>query len=153
MGFSPMEIFHQNYPCIYIWISTIFSLCTSTVEFCCLYLSATLNRTTLCWNNRIWWLCLVSTSTTRFARDLGYRMAKNLTGLYKENALYEQWRQIPKHRRTWYPSQILKTILNCMSQLFFKPQYVWFPSHLYVTLIPNSSGQLAELNVYIIPVV
>ena len=32
--------------------------------------------------NRIWWLCLIPTSTTRLA--LGYRMAKNLIGLYKE---------------------------------------------------------------------
>ena len=31
--------------------------------------------------NRIWWLCLVPTSTTRFASDLGYRMTKNLIGL------------------------------------------------------------------------
>ena len=34
--------------------------------------------------NKIWWLCLVQTSTTRFASDVGYRMAKNLIGLYKE---------------------------------------------------------------------
>ena len=27
--------------------------------------------------NKIWWLCLVPTSTTRFASDVGYRMAKN----------------------------------------------------------------------------
>ena len=43
------------------------------------------------------------------------------------------------------------TILDCMPQLFFKAQYVWFPSHLYVSLIPNSSGQLAESIVCIIP--
>ena len=43
------------------------------------------------------------------------------------------------------PSQILKTILDCMHRLFFRPQYVWFPSHLYIGVIPNSSGQLAEL--------
>ena len=30
-------------------------------------------------------------------------------------------------------------------------QYVWFVAHLYVGLIPKSSGQLAELIVYIIP--
>ena len=29
------------------------------------------------WFNKIWWLCLVSTSTTRFASDVGCRMAKN----------------------------------------------------------------------------
>ena len=34
--------------------------------------------------NKIWWLCLVPTSTTRFASDVVYRMAKNLMGLYKE---------------------------------------------------------------------
>ena len=28
------------------------------------------------------------------------------------------------------PSQILKTILDCMPQLLFKPQYVWFLTHL-----------------------
>ena len=35
--------------------------------------------------------------------------------------------------------------------IFFRPQYVWFLSHLYVGLIPNSSGQLAELIVFVIP--
>ena len=38
-----------------------------------------------------------------------------------------------------------------MPQLFLDPQYVWFPSHLYIGLIPNVSAQLAELIVYIIP--
>ena len=35
------------------------------------------------------------------------------------------------------PTPILKTTLDCMPQLFFRPQYVWFPSHLYVGVIPN----------------
>ena len=47
------------------------------------------------YTNRIWWLCLVPTSATRFARDLGYRMAKNLIGSNKENTFYVQWDQIP----------------------------------------------------------
>ena len=34
------------------------------------------------------------------------------------------------------PAQILKTILDCMPQLFFRPQYVWFPVHLKGLLIP-----------------
>ena len=34
--------------------------------------------------NKIWWLWLVPTSTTRFAIDVGYRMAKKLIGLCKE---------------------------------------------------------------------
>ena len=29
-----------------------------------------------CLSNKVWWLCLVPTSTTRFASDVGYRMAK-----------------------------------------------------------------------------
>ena len=33
----------------------------------------------------------------------------------------------------------------------FRPPYVWFLVHLYVALIPNSSGQLAKLIIYIIP--
>ena len=49
------------------------------------------------------------------------------------------------------PWQILKTIFYCMPQLFFRPQYVWFSSHLYINVIPNSSGQLADLIVYNIP--
>ena len=32
--------------------------------------------------NKIWWLCLVHISTTRFASDVGYRIAKNLIRLY-----------------------------------------------------------------------
>ena len=34
------------------------------------------------------------------------------------------------------PSQILKTILDCMPQLFFRSQYVQFPVHLKSPLIP-----------------
>ena len=49
------------------------------------------------------------------------------------------------------PSQIWKTILDCMPHVIFRPQYVWFLSHFYIDKIPNSSGQLAELIIYIIP--
>ena len=41
------------------------------------------------------------------------------------------------------PSQILQTILD-------SPQYVWFPSHLNIGVVPDCSGQLAELIVCII---
>ena len=40
--------------------------------------------------------------------------------------------------------------IACLSY-FFRLQYVCFPVHLYIGLIPNSSGQLAKLVVYIIP--
>ena len=48
-------------------------------------------------------------------------------------------------------SQILRPFLDCMPQLFFRPQYVCFLTYLYVPLIPNPSGQLAEWIIYIIP--
>ena len=44
-------------------------------------------------------------------------------------------------RRTWY------SLKNSEDHF----GYVWLPSHLYVGLIPNSSGQLKELFFYIIP--
>ena len=47
------------------------------------------------------------------------------------------------------PSHILKTILDCMPQLCFTPKYVWFPVHLKGPMIPDPSGQLPELIVYI----
>ena len=49
------------------------------------------------------------------------------------------------------PSQIIKTILELHASLISRPQYVCFLVHLYGLLIPNSSGQLAELIVFIIP--
>ena len=36
-----------------------------------------------------------------------------------------------------------------LRQLFFRPKYVWFPVHLKGPMIPDPSGQLAELIVYI----
>ena len=36
-----------------------------------------------------------------------------------------------------------------MPQLFLRPRYVWFPIHLKGPMIPDPSGQLAELIVYI----
>ena len=37
-----------------------------------------------------------------------------------------------------------------MPKLIFRPKYVWFPVHLKGAVIPDASGQLAELIVYII---
>ena len=36
-----------------------------------------------------------------------------------------------------------------MPQLFFRSKYVWFPIHLKGPMIPDPSGHLAELIVYI----
>ena len=77
--------------------------------------------------NRIWWPCLVPTSTTRFASDLGYGMDKNLTGTYKENTfmnndikfLYIEW-------RTRYSLTKFEDDLDCMPQLFSNPNRCGF---------------------------
>ena len=49
------------------------------------------------------------------------------------------------------PSQILKTNFGLHASVIFKPQYLWFSCHLQGPLILNTSGQLAELIVHIIP--
>ena len=43
------------------------------------------------------------------------------------------------------PSQILKTIFGLHASVIFRPKYVWFPVHLKGPMIPDPSGQLAEL--------
>ena len=43
------------------------------------------------------------------------------------------------------PSQILKTIFGLHASVIFIPKYVWFPVHLKGPMIPDPSGQLAEL--------
>ena len=47
------------------------------------------------------------------------------------------------------PSHILKTIFGVHASVIFIPKYVWFPIHLKGPMIPDPSGQLAELIVYI----
>ena len=47
------------------------------------------------------------------------------------------------------PSHIWRPFLDCKPQLFFRPKYVWFPVHLKGPMIPDPSGQLAALIVYI----
>ena len=39
-----------------------------------------------------------------------------------------------------FPSPILKTILDCMPLLVFRPKYVWFLVHLQGPVIPDPSG-------------
>ena len=48
-----------------------------------------------------------------------------------------------------FPHTFWRPFLDCMPQLFFKPIYVWFLVHLKGPDIPDPSGQLAELIVYI----
>ena len=53
--------------------------------------------------------------------------------------------------RTWYSLTNFEDHFGLHASVVFLLQYVWFLVHLYVGLIPNSSGKLAELIVYIIP--
>ena len=39
-------------------------------------------------------------------------------------------------KNTVFPHKFLRPFLDCMPQLFFRPQYVWFPVHLKGHLIP-----------------
>ena len=57
---------------------------------------------------------------------------------------------LPENEDHDIPSHILKTIFGLHASVIFRPQYVWFLAHLWVPLIPNSRGQLAELIVYMI---
>ena len=78
------------------------------------------------------WLCLVPTSTTRFASDVGYRMAKKLIGFYKEiifmnndiKFLNIEW-------RTPYPLPNFEDRFELRASVIFRLQYVRFPVHLY----------------------
>ena len=75
-------------------------------------------------------------------------MAKKIIGLYKENtfSVNNDIKFLNIECRTRYPLTNFEDQLGLRaSVIFLDPQYVWFPSHVYVGLIPNSSGQLAEL--------
>ena len=39
-------------------------------------------------------------------------------------------------KNTVFPHKFWRPFLDCMPQLFFRPQYVWFPVHLKGILIP-----------------
>ena len=47
------------------------------------------------------------------------------------------------------PSHILNTIFGLHASVIFRRKYVWFPVHLWGPVIPDPSGQLAELFVNI----
>ena len=71
--------------------------------------------------------------------------------LYKENIFL--WtttsNSLTENEEHDIPSHILKTIFGLHASVIFETQYVWFPVHLKGTVIPDPSGQLAELIVYI----
>ena len=61
------------------------------------------------------------------------------------------WNFLPHEEEHDIPSQKSEDHFRLHVSVSFRPQYVWFLVHLYVGLIPNSSGQLADLIVYMIP--
>ena len=73
-------------------------------------------------------------------------MDANLIGLYKENAFVNNdIKFLNIEWRTWYSLTDFGDHFGLHGSVIFRPQYVWFLVHLYVLMIPNSSGQLAEL--------
>ena len=81
-------------------------------------------------SNTVWWLYLVPNSTTRFANDIGYRIATIKYGYTRTLFLWMMTcNSLTENEEHDIPSQILKTILDCMPQIWFRPQYVWFPVH------------------------
>ena len=64
-------------------------------------------------------------------------MDKNLIGLYKENPFHKQWRQILQQiwKNAIFPQKILKTILDCVPQLFLDPNMCGF---WYICMLASS---------------
>ena len=76
------------------------------------------------------YLCLIPASTTRFASDVQYRMATNLIGLYQEINFHEHLFPQPRVKNTIFLHTFWRPFLDCMAQLFSRPQYVWFLAYL-----------------------
>ena len=103
-------------------------------------------------SNRIWWLCLIPTSTTRFPSDLGCSMAKNLIGLYKEILFMNN--QIPYHRvkNTIFTHKFWRPFLIAKLSYFFRPKYYgfWYFSSqiLVVDCRTNCSYHFTRVDLY-----
>ena len=74
------------------------------------------------------------------------RMAKNSLGLYKENTFFmnNDIKFLNIERILYYSLINFEDHFRLHASVAFRSQYVWFPSHLYVGLIPNSSDQLEK---------
>ena len=70
--------------------------------------------------NKILWLCLVPTSTTWFASDLVYRMAKKIVGLHQEILfMNNDIKFLDIEWRTPYPLTDLKTVFGLRASVIF----------------------------------
>ena len=79
-------------------------------------------------------------------------MANELIGLYEEIILRTMTsNSLTENEEHDIHAQILKSFFGLHASVIFRPLYVWFLAHLQSLVIPNFSGQLAKLIVYIIP--
>ena len=67
-------------------------------------------------SNKIWWLCLVPTSTARFANEVGYRMAKIWQCYTRKIFLWTMTSENEEHDN---PSHILKSIFGLHASVIF----------------------------------
>ena len=78
--------------------------------------------------NKIWWLGLVPTSTTRFASDVGYRMAKSCIVLYiyilKKEIIFmnNDIKFLDKEWRTPYPLTNFEDLFGLRASVIFYTQ-------------------------------
>ena len=77
---------------------------------------------------------IVPTSTTRFASDVGYRMAKSLIGVYKENNFYvnSDNQSLNREWRTRYPLTNFATISGLHASVILRPQLTCLVSSTFV---------------------
>ena len=70
--------------------------------------------------NKIWWLCLVPNSTTRFASEVGYRMAKIWSCYTRKFFLWTMTsNSLTENEEHDIPSHILKTIFGSHASVIF----------------------------------
>ena len=70
--------------------------------------------------NKVWWLCLVPTSTTRFASDVGYRMAKIEYSYTRKIFLWTMAsNSLTENEELGFPSKTLKTIFGLNALVSF----------------------------------
>ena len=67
-------------------------------------------------SNKIWRLCLVPTSTTRFASDVGYRMATTWIGSYKDFLWTMTSDSLTENAEYDIPHKFWRPFLDCMPQ-------------------------------------
>ena len=78
-------------------------------------------------------------------------MAKNWLGLDNENTFKNNDIKFLNIEWIRYSLTKFEDNFELHASVFFRPQYVWLLVYLYVGQLPNSSGQLVEPIVYIIP--